>query len=81
VRAPPAEDAGVSAVVEARTAHQRFTALPADGDDALAEHVAEALPELRAAYVALGQAAAAELETARQAQTWLRARALPREQT
>jgi hypothetical protein len=81
VQAPPAEDAGVSAVVEARTAHQKFTALPADGDDALAEHVAEALPELRAAYEALGHAAAAELETARQAQTWLRARALPREQT
>jgi hypothetical protein len=73
VPAPPAEDAGLPAVVEARLAHRSFLALPADGDEALAEHVAGVLPELRAAYAALGQGAAAELEPARQAQTWLTA--------
>ncbi|GAB7066195.1 hypothetical protein H7J06_27275 [Mycobacterium hodleri] len=72
VQAPPADDAGLSEVVAARAAHQSFSVVAADGDDALAAHVAGALPQLRAAYDALGRAAAAELETARQAQTWLR---------
>ena len=81
VQAPPPEDSGLTVVVEARAAHQRFSALPADGDDALAEHVTGALPELRAAYVTLGQAATAELAAAREAQEWLKALPAPREQT
>ncbi|KAA0098830.1 hypothetical protein CIW49_13160 [Mycolicibacterium sp. P1-18] len=81
VQTPPAEDAGLSAAVQARAAHQRFSALPADGDDALVGHVTGALPELRATYAALGRDAAADLDVARQAQTWLQSSPLPREQT
>jgi len=78
VQAPAVEDAGLPAVAEARSAHLSFSALPADGDDALAAHVAGTSRQLRAAYDALGQTAAAELAAARQAQSWLRALTSPR---
>ena len=81
VQAPPAEDAGLPEIVAARVAHQSFTTLPTDDDGALADHVAGALPELSAAYDALGTAAAAELAAARQARTWLQRLPSPREQT
>ena len=71
VQAPPAEDAGLAEIAAARVAHQSFATLPTDDDGALADHVAGALPELSAAYAALGTAAAAELHAARQARTWL----------
>ncbi|MEU0499076.1 hypothetical protein [Mycobacterium sp. NPDC006124] len=73
VQAPPDDDAGLSAVPEARAAHQGFTAAAADDDVAQAEQVAAALPRLRQAYATLGLAAEAELVTARRAQTWLAA--------
>ena len=81
VQAPPAEDAGLPEIVAARVAHQSFTTLPTDDDTALADHVAGALPELSAAYGALGTAASAELAAAREAQAWLNGLPFPREQT
>ena len=81
VQAPPAEDAGLPEIVAARVAHQSFTTLPTDDDGALADHVAGALPELSAAYGALGTAAAAELAATREAQAWLNGLPFPREQT
>ena len=71
VQAPPAEDAGLAEIVAARVAHQSFATVPTDDDGALADHVARALPELAAAYDALGTAAAAELAATREAQAWL----------
>ena len=71
VQAPPAEDAGLAEIVAARVAHQSFTTVPTDDDGALADHVARALPELAAAYDALGTAAAAELAATHEAQAWL----------
>jgi len=72
VQAPPAEDAALPGVGEARTAHQVFTAPAVDDDVARAEQVSAALPRLRQAYATLGQAAEVELGAVRQAQTWLR---------
>ena len=72
VEAPPAEDAGVPAVVAARVAHQSLSTVPADDDVALADRVARALGQLRAAYDALGEAVGPRLQTAQAAQQWLR---------
>jgi hypothetical protein len=81
VQAPPADDAGLPEIVAARVAHQTFTTLPTDDDGALADHVAGGLPELAAAYDALGAAAATELAATREARTWLQGPPFPREQT
>ena len=81
VQAPPAEDAGLPEIVAARVAHRSFVTLPADDDGALAEHVAGALPELAAAYDALGAAVVAELAATREARAWLQRLPSPREQT
>lgn len=73
VEAPPAEDAGLTAITSARVAYQSFSALPTDDDTTLADHVAQGLPELRTAYDALRTAAAAKLEGTQAALKWLRA--------
>jgi hypothetical protein len=83
VDAPPAEDAGLTTAVAARVAHQSFSTLPTDGDVALADHVARTVPDVRVAYAALREEAAGAtgapnrdaptLESAREAQQWLRA--------
>ncbi|MET0475220.1 MAG: hypothetical protein ABW001_11325 [Mycobacterium sp.] len=73
VDAPPAEDVGLSAMSAARVAHQSFSTLSTDDDTGLADRVARGLPELRAAYDALLQAAAPRLEVAIEAQKWLQA--------
>jgi hypothetical protein len=73
VQAPPAEDAGLTAITTARVAYRSFSALPTDDDITLADHVARELPEVRMAYDALRTAAAAGLQTAREAQRWVQA--------
>ncbi|MCW2516062.1 MAG: RecF/RecN/SMC N-terminal protein [Mycobacterium sp.] len=84
VEPPPAEDVALTAIAAARVAYQSFSAVPADGDVALADHVGQTLPALRTAYGALRDEAAAliddagadagpTLESAREAQHWLRA--------
>lgn len=50
VPAPPADDAGLATVATARLAHRALSALPADGDDALADHLDASLPRLVNAY-------------------------------
>jgi hypothetical protein len=73
VDAPPAEDAGLTAIAAARIAYQSFSALPVDDDTALADCVARDLPELRTAYDALREAVAPKLAIVHEAQHWLRA--------
>ncbi len=73
VEAPPAEEAGLTAITAARVAYQSFSALPVDDDLTLADHVARGLPDVCTAYEALRTAAGAGLRTAEEAQTWLRA--------
>ena len=72
VDAPPAEGAELTAIAAARIAYEAFSALPVDDDQALAEHVELALPELSTTYEALRAEAAAKLATIREAQEWLR---------
>ncbi|MDV3124763.1 AAA family ATPase [Mycobacterium sp. 21AC1] len=50
---PPASAAELTMLAAAQKAHQRFAAMPADGDLALADHVRKHLPPLREAYAAL----------------------------
>ena len=57
--APPVADAELTTLLEARSAYEAFTTLPADGHRALADHVQQTLPPLRQAYSALQQEAAA----------------------
>ena len=65
VAPPPLADAGLTTVPAAREAYDKFSALPAAGDRAMADHVTEALAPLRTAYEALRQEAA-DLITARE---------------
>ncbi|MGV0742662.1 AAA family ATPase [Mycolicibacterium sp. XJ870] len=59
VAPPPQADADLTTLADAWRAHQRFAALPPDGDLALAYHVEETLPALHQAYAALRQEASA----------------------
>ncbi len=53
VHAPPPEDADLTTIAAARTAHDAFGVLPVDDDVALADHVETALPDVTTAYDAL----------------------------
>lgn len=57
IAAPPPEDAGLASVAAARIAYQALSSSP-DEHVARADHVEAALPELAAAYAALGAEAA-----------------------
>jgi len=66
VEAPPADkDGALTTLSAAQEAYEQFTAVPVDGQRALADHVEHNLPLLRDAYTALHQEAA-ELIKARQ---------------
>ena len=53
IDAPPLADSELTTLSEARSAYEAFTALPVDGQHALADHVQQTLPALQAAYTAL----------------------------
>ncbi|MCP9274074.1 hypothetical protein [Mycolicibacterium arenosum] len=57
VEAPPLTDEDLTTLPAARAAFEAFTKLPADGHRALADHVEETLPVLRAAYESLREEA------------------------
>ncbi|AKS35851.1 AAA family ATPase [Mycolicibacterium goodii] len=60
VDAPPAaEDGALSTLPTAQAAYTQFSDVPVDGQHALADHVEQKLPQLRDAYTALKQEAAA----------------------
>lgn len=67
VDAPPVSDTELTTLPAARSAYEAFTALPADGHRALADHVQQALPPLREAYAALQQEAAAQIKACQDA--------------